>query len=129
MFLIDTNVAIDLLDGNQTTAARIVELPIQPMISVLSRVELEGGVYRDPGEGPARRARLDLMLDQYVQLAFTTTEAAAYARIIESRGFSRAKIIDRMIAATTIAADATLITGNARDFRGIEGLRLLDWSA
>jgi predicted nucleic acid-binding protein len=32
-----------------------------------------------------------------------------------------------MIAATAIVAGATLITMNAQDFRGIDGLRLEAW--
>lgn len=35
--------------------------------------------------------------------------------------------LDRLIAAQAIARDATLITRNGKDFRRIEGLRLVEW--
>lgn len=127
-FIIDTNVAINLRDGEAGVAARIRQLSLQPMISALTRVELEGGVYRNPDEAAVFRSRLDLMLTQFEQLPFTSEEASVYGRIVEQCGYSRAKVIDRMIAATAIVAGATLITLNPRDFRAIHGLQLEDWS-
>ena len=41
---------------------------------------------------------------------------------------NRRKIIDRMIAATAMAADLTLITSNGDDFADIEGLKLEFWN-
>ena len=127
-FLIDTNVAVHLRDGDPAITARVAHLTAQPVISVLTRVELEGGVYRDPRNVAALRPRLDLMLEQLQELPFTTAEAVVYARIVQQCGYSCPRVIDRMIAATAIRANATLITINSRDFRGIEGLRLEDWS-
>ena len=128
-FLIDTNIAVHLRDGNRVISARLSQLPVQPMISVLTRVELEGGVYRQPSEASLLRPRLDLILDGLDELPFTSAEAEVYGAIVERCGYSRAKVIDRMIAATAITADATLITLNSRDFRNIVGLRLENWSA
>jgi tRNA(fMet)-specific endonuclease VapC len=129
IYIIDTNIAVHLLDGDPTVSARVHELPVAPVISVLTRVELEGGVYRDPEEAAVLRPRLDLILEGLDILPFTGVEAEIYGRIVEGSGYSRAKVIDRMIAATAIAADATLITLNSRDFRNIAGLRLEDWSS
>ena len=42
-------------------------------------------------------------------------------------GFSRRKVLDRMIAAQAITYGATLVTRNGDDFRDILGLRLLEW--
>ncbi len=127
-FLIDTNVAIHLRDGEPAVSARFAALPLQPMMSVVTRIELEGGVYRDPAEAAVIRARLDLALAQIDILAFTAAEVAVYGSIVEGRGYSRAKVLDRMIAAQAIVAGATLATLNPRDFRGIPDLQVLDWS-
>jgi predicted nucleic acid-binding protein len=99
------------------------------MISVLTRVELEGGVYRDGEAAPLIRRRLDLILGQFDELPFTAEEARAYGRIVEHCGYSRARTIDRMIAATVIVAGAILITLDAADFRAVPGLEIDDWSA
>lgn len=68
------------------------------------------------------------MYQQLEVLPFSTREAAVYRRIVEQLGFSRPRIIDRMIAAQAIVADAALATLNPRDFRDIPGLAIEDWS-
>ena len=40
------------------------------LISIVTRVELEGGVYRELAQAPIRRARLDAMLSAIPALAF-----------------------------------------------------------
>lgn len=126
--IIDTNVAICLRDGDPEVAARMSQLPVSPMISVLTRVELEGGVYRDPTVSTVIRARLDLLLEQFDQIPFTLDEAEAYGRIVDRCGYSRSRTIDRMIAATAITQQARLITLNPKDFRDIPGLEIEDWT-
>jgi len=125
---IDTNVAIHLRDGDEAIETRIARLPTQPVLSSVTRVELEGGVYRDPALTLILRPRVDLLLEELEELPFTASEAAVYGRIVEQCGYSRAKLVDRMIAATAIVASATLITLNPRDFRDIPGLAIEDWS-
>jgi predicted nucleic acid-binding protein len=117
-----------LRDGDSATAARLARQSVQPVISIVTRVELEGGVFRNPAEAAVLRPRLDLMLSQFQELPFTSAEASAYGRIVDRLGFSRGRIIDRMIAAQAIVAGARLATLNARDFRNIPDLMLDDWS-
>lgn len=125
--LIDTNIAIFLRDGDPEITARLRTLTSLPLISVVTRVELEGGVYRDRGTAAVLRDRLDLLLASLEELPFGTAEAAAYGRIVESCGYSRPRLLDRMIAATALVAGARLITTNATDFKDIADLRLEDW--
>lgn len=126
-FLLDTNIAVDLLSDVQRTIERVSAIDGQ-FLSVISRVELEAGVYRDGSLDANRRARLDTLLDRVAELDFTSREVAAYTSIIAAKGFSRRLIVDRMIAATAVANSLTLATLNPRDFRGIPGLAIEDWS-
>ena len=126
--MLDTSVAILLRDSDPAIVGRIADLPAVPLISILSRVELEGGLYRDPDLTPFLRPRLELLLQQVTQLPFEEPEALAYGAILARLGFSRTRIIDRMIAAQALTAGATLATLNPRDFRGIPGLTIDDWS-
>ncbi len=96
-------------------------------ISIVTRVELEGGVYRDPALAPARRVRLDLMLLGLPNIMFDDEAAETYGRILQATGFSRRRISDRMIAAQAIVHRATLVTRNGADFRDVPGLSLLEW--
>ncbi len=126
-FLLDTDVAIHLRDGDEVVTAKVAALTGAILLSVVSRVELEGGVYRDIGQASVRRPRLDAILAALPVLAFDDTAADAYRKIVESAGYSRRKILDRMIAAQALVHRATLVTRNAADFRDVPGLDLLVW--
>lgn len=126
--LLDTSVAICLLEGSRTiTEGRRAERD-SPLLSVVSRVELIPGLYNDGSFNRVRAERLSAFLEEVEELPFATPEAEAYQRIIAVLGFSRRLIVDRMIAATALANDLTLATLNPRDFRGIDGLTIEDWS-
>jgi tRNA(fMet)-specific endonuclease VapC len=126
--LLDTSVAILLRDGDERIGERLAERPGSSMLSVISRVELENGVYKDPRESAVRRQRLDRMLIGLELRPFGSDEADAYRAIVEACGISRPRTLDRMIAATAIAAGVTLASLNPHDFRDIPRLELEDWS-
>jgi tRNA(fMet)-specific endonuclease VapC len=126
-YLLDTNVAIHLRDGDPAVTSQIAALEGAILLSVISRVELEGGVYRDPAQTGIRRPRLDAMLAALPVLAFDDSAADAYRQIVEAVGYSRRKLLDRMIAAQALVHRTTLVTMNAVDFRDVPGLELLPW--
>lgn len=127
MFLLDTDVAIHLRDGDEVVTAKVAALTGAILLSVISRVELEGDIYREPAQAGVRRPRLDAILAALPVLAFDDTAADAYRQIVESAGYSRRKILDRMIAAQALVHRATLVTRNAADFRDVPGLDLMVW--
>ena len=126
--IIDTNVALHLRDGDPGVAKRLEELGDGVLMSIVTRVELEGGVCRVAELSAIRRARLDVIIAAIPALAFDDLAAGFYAAILAEAGYSRRKMLDRMIAAQALAHRATLITMNAQDFSDIQGLDLLDWS-
>lgn len=126
-YLIDTNIAIHLRDGNEAVEIEMLALGILPDLSIISATELEGGVTRAPALADFRRAKLDEMLSTFAILSYGPAESVAYGKIVAAVGYSRPKLLDRMIAATAIVNGLTLITANAADFREIPGLNLLDW--
>ena len=127
MVVIDTDVAIHWRDGDAAVQTLLASLPMLPAISVITQVELENGVYRDTTQSARRRARLDMLLAKLTVLAFTRETAANFATIVAQRGFSRWRTADRMIAATAIMHDATLVTMNGADYRDVAGLKLTVW--
>lgn len=123
----DTNVAIYLRDRNPTIIAHIAELDEMPAMSILTRIELEGGVFMDPARARRRRASLDVLVAETVTIDFREPLIEAYGRIVERLGYSRRQAIDRMIAATAIVHGLTLITINGEDCRDIPDLSLEIW--
>ena len=126
-YVLDTNVAIRLRDGDAVIAGKVAALDDAIVISVITRVELEGGVHRDPAERPIRRARLDAILSAIPTLAFDDAAADAYGEIVAQTGSSRRKLLDRMIAAQALVHRAVLVTMNPDDFADIVGLELQAW--
>jgi len=126
--LVDTDVAIFFRDRQPDILKAISELEDLPLLSVISQVELEGGVHAKPEAAQRRRQALDALLSRLTVLPFDAEAAASYGRIVEVAGFSRRKVADRMVAATALAHGLTLITMNGSDFSGIPGLSLTIWA-
>jgi tRNA(fMet)-specific endonuclease VapC len=127
--LLDTSIAICLRDGDPRIIDRFEQLDVRPFLSVISRVELEGGVYAKPAFTQQRRRALDVLLEILPVLDFDFEMGAVYGQIVAGQGFSRRKIIDRMIAATALVHDLTVITLNSADFIDVPGLRIDDWGS
>ena len=127
--LIDTSVAIPLRDGDPAIRARIAALAEPPLISVITRIELAGGVHAKPEFAAKRRAAVEVLLGALTVLDFDAMAAEAYRRVLDRAGYSRRKVFDRMIAATALAHRLALATLNPRDFQDIADLDLEDWSS
>ncbi len=127
-YLLDTNIAIYLREGFPGIVRRVEELRDKPFLSVVSRVELEGGVYAKAEEQEKRRIAVDAMLRLLPMLDFDFEMSEVYGNIVAKAGFNRRKIIDRMIAATALVGHFTLITTNGEDFADIDGLQLEIWT-
>lgn len=128
-YLLDTSIAIYLREGLASVVDRVDALPRKPFLSVVTRVELEGGVYAKPDEQDERRLAVDALLNMLPLLDFDFDMSETYGQIVAQSGFSRRKIIDRMLAATALVANMTLITTNGDDFADIQGLQLMVWDA
>ena len=124
--LIDTDVAIHLRDGDAVVRARILDLPAPPVISLVSLIELKGGAMTGPHH-ELRRRRLDTILQAVRVIGLDEATVDVYAGFLKRSGFSRSRILDRLIAATAIVNDLTLVTMNGPDFRDIPGLKLEIW--
>ena len=129
MIFIDTDVAIALRDADRATLRLIDDLPELPVISMITRIELENGVNAEPGLERLRRRLLDRFLETIAIEMFTHADILAYGAIVYDLSYDRRTTLDRLISAQAIARDATLITRNGRDFRRIEGLKLEEWEA
>ncbi len=74
--------------------------------------------------------RLKRLLDNYLKievLEFDAVAAAEFERLQRLR--IRIGTMDLKIAAIALARDATVLTGNSKDFSRVPGLRFEDWTA
>jgi tRNA(fMet)-specific endonuclease VapC len=67
------------------------------------------------------------MLEAMPTIAFDDECADAYAEILAAAGYSRRKLLDRMIAAQALVHKATLVTMNPPDFADVAGLDTFVW--
>ena len=109
----------------------ISALPAEPLITTVTLAELSVGplVARDEKERAARQAHLQQAEADFDPLAFDAQAARAFGRVAASlRRAGRktaARAYDAMIAATAVANDLPLYTGNPADFTGIDELTVI----
>jgi predicted nucleic acid-binding protein len=123
--LIDTNVAIDLLNHPERAGPRLVSLG-EVVLSVVSAVELFGGLESD-FQSDLREPRVRVLLRDIRVVPFDLEMAETYCDIVRQHGFSRRLILDRMIAATALVLRTTLLTANTKDFASVRGLAMEAW--
>lgn len=126
--LIDTGVLIDIERG---APWEIIDraAPDEPRgISVITVSELWHGVHRASAEQrPRRQAFVERLLDGIEPIAITTVVARLHASVgaeLASRGEPIGNH-DLWIAATAIAHDLGVLTGNVREFARVPGLRVV----
>ena len=101
---------------------KLVEHDGAALLSALSLVELQRGLYKHPAHTALRRARMGVLLRNLPILPFDAAAAEAYGQIIAQYGWVRGRDYDRMIAAHAIASGSVLVTNNVADFRDVPGL-------
>lgn len=120
--LLDTSVVIDL---DRIAAAA---LPAQVAVSAVTMAELAAGpaAARDPSERARRQDRLQRAEAAFDPLPLDIEGARAYGRIyaaVVAHGRNpRRRLADLLIAAVAVANGLPLVTRNADDFAGLEGL-------
>ena len=122
LYFLDSNICIYLLKGLSPEAGRRLShaRPGSVVISSVSLAEIMVGL--SPDDGPALAA-MEKFLAAVPSAAFDEAAARMFGRL----GFRRGKF-DRLIAAHILSRDAVLVTNNERDFAGIEGLKIENWT-
>jgi tRNA(fMet)-specific endonuclease VapC len=126
--MLDTNVAIHARDGTEAVLDKLAEQDGAVLLSALTLVELQRGLFKCPVHTALRQARLKVLLRNIPVLPFDAAAAETYGQIIAHCGWVRARDYDRMIAAHAIASSSVLVTNNESDFRDIPGLSLENWA-
>ena len=120
--LLDTSVVVDL-DGVDSDL-----LPETLAISAITLAELSAGpaAASSAQERAIRQDRLQRVEATFEAVPFDAAAARAYGRVyaavVAAGRKPRRRFADLQIAATALSLDVPLITRNAKDFAGLEGL-------
>lgn len=125
MTLIDTDVLIDYSRGDRRAldAIAAIEASGFAAISTITVLEFLQGA-RNASEWTACARTLLRFEHLPLNLAVSSLAPALFKSYRLSHGLALA---DCLIAATALAANMPLLTGNQRDFRFIDGLELVSW--
>ncbi len=130
MFLLDTNVCIAVLKGDDPSLLeRILEVPADDMVlcSVVKAELLYGA--RRSGRVAQNLQRLNAFFAQFGSIPFDDVAAEHYG-LLRAQLIAEGKPIgpnDMLIAATALSVDATVVTRNETEFRRVPGLRVERW--
>jgi predicted nucleic acid-binding protein len=128
----DTSILIAFERGQLDVAARVAGREAEEVfLSVISASELLHGAHRatDLAIRARRLAFVEAVLARFPVLEVDLEVARAHA-VLWSTLAQRGEMIgvhDSWIAATCIARDLTLVTGNTREFNRVPGLAVENW--
>ncbi len=128
-YLLDTNILIAALKGESTVRLRLETLPLPDLLlSTIVLGELEFGAEKSAWAA-RNRQRLTELTQRLPLVGLEASTARHYARIrmqLERQG-TPIGANDLWIAAQALAADATLVTNNEREFRRVQDLAVENW--
>ena len=130
MFFFDSDTCINLMRNKLPSAAELIKNSDPELFGIPAIVEGELRLGAQKSSTPAKNVTtLERFLAPFASIPFDQHCASIYGLLraeLEKRG-CRIGFNDMLIAATTIANGATLITGNTREFSRIGGLSVENW--
>lgn len=126
-YLLDSSDCIPIL-RNQTGLGKL-PAPAKTGIPVIVAAELWTGVKKNMATHPHQAARFQAFLSMFAIPEFDLNAALHYAEIraeLEAAGTTISPL-DLLIAAQARSLGATLVTGNAAEFKRVTGLKIQKW--
>jgi tRNA(fMet)-specific endonuclease VapC len=130
-YLLDTNVLSDFARGERAVMARLrQEAPPQLAVSVITEMEVEYGLARNPDLAPRVREAMRTLLNTISVLPFEREDARVAAQLrasLNSQGTPIIGAYDLLLAACALRRGLKIVTHNAREFIRVGGLGFEDW--
>jgi tRNA(fMet)-specific endonuclease VapC len=122
MVILDSNVLIEILKGNQNTIHRVQILNEELAVSSISVMELYYGA-----RNKKEVNKIEKFVSLFTILHLNTDISIKAVQLIERYAKSHTlDIPDSLIASTALVYNAKLFTYNSKDFRFIDKLVLVD---
>lgn len=125
--MLDTDAVIDILHVRTSVGRRLATVsPEDVAIASMTLAELHFGALgsRNPANDLAELARF---VERVRVLPFGDRAAIVHAQMRQALRPQPIGYNDLVIAATTVAADAILVSSNLREFSRVPGLRVENW--
>lgn len=128
MYLLDTNICIDFVDGRNARAKERVRAGFAAglAISSITAAELLVGA-RNASDPVEDRRRVERFIAIVACHPFDDAAARRYAELARHIGVKR-KSFDRLIAAHALALGLVLVTNNLKHFADVPGLVVENWT-
>lgn len=129
-YLLDTNVLSDFARGEQAVMARLrQEAPSQLSVSVITEMEIEYGLARNPNLAPRVRDVMRTLLNTISVVPFEREDARVAAQLRASLNSQGTPIgaYDVLLAASALRRGLKIVTHDIREFARVGGLGLEDW--
>lgn len=131
VFFLDSDICIDLLRGKLPETYEVMKRSNPKLFAICAVVEAELRTGAQKSDHPKKNLfLLETFLAPFQRIPFDSECAMAYAKVrsqLEREGCPIGPN-DTLIAATVLAHNGTLITGNVREFSRVQGLELEDWA-
>lgn len=130
LYLLDTNICIELIRGNSRNILRHLRRHSvgQIGISAITLAELQYGVAKSKDPLRNKLALVEFCAPLEI-VPFDDYAAGIYGQIrteLEKKGTPIGPL-DTLIAANAIAIDAILVTNNQREFKRVPNLKIENW--
>lgn len=131
MYMLDTNIIIYAIKNNPTSVIKELEKHeySQICLSSITYAELVYGVEKSISVNKNWLA-LSLMLSNMHILEFDNLAAEEYGKIraeLEKKG-NIIGPMDMLIAAHALSKNCTLVTNNAKEFKRVTNLKIVNWA-
>jgi len=121
MIVLDTNVLIEILKGNNETIKKVEAFTDTLCISSITVMELYYGALNK-----VELNKLEKFVSLFNIIHLNENISKSSTKLIKSYAKSHSlDIPDSLIASTVLESDAVLLTYNLKDFKYIEGMKLL----
>jgi len=118
--LLDTNILIEILKGNDATISKIEALEAKLSISSISVMELYYGALNK-----AELGKLEKFVSLFSIIELNETISKKATMLVKRYAKSHTlDIPDSLIASTALTLNAKLVTYNTKDFKYIDGIML-----
>jgi len=121
VILLDTNVLIEILKGNEKTIQKVEALNSELYISSVTVMELYYGAINKPEVKKLEKFML-LFTVVHIDTKISIRSTALIKMYAKSHGLD---IPDSLIAATALEKEVTLFTYNTKDFKYISNIKLI----